>query len=65
MRVPGPLPQLGDEIASQSPSIGHPDFDSPQPAQHPARLAPQAAFVLQELAPQACEHFAEQLVADV
>jgi hypothetical protein len=65
MSVPGPLPQLGDEIASQSPSIGHPDFDSPQPASHPDRRAPQAPVELQALAPQTCEHFAEQLAADV
>jgi hypothetical protein len=71
MSVPGPLPQLGDEIASQSPSTGQPDADSPQPAPHPARLAPhgafelQAGFVLHEFAPQRGEHEAEQLAADV
>jgi hypothetical protein len=54
MSVPGPLPQLGDEIASQSPSIGHPESESPQSALHPDRPAPQPG-----------EHVAEQLAADV
>jgi len=65
MSVPGPLSQGGDDRASQKFSTGHPDSESLHPAPQPARPAPHEAFDEQPSSPQVCEHFAEQLAADV
>ncbi|MFT4555537.1 MAG: hypothetical protein ACI92S_000869 [Planctomycetaceae bacterium] len=59
------MSQGGDDSASQKFNTGHLDSESLQPAPQPARPAPHEAFEEQSPAPQACEHFAEQLAADV